>query len=120
MSSNQLHLAGARQSFSAKGGAQKRGFTLIELLVVVSIIALLIAILLPSLARAKANAKKSACASNLHQIGIALNTYATEFDQRVPDETGRHQESYAWDSGVTRYHYMRWGYSGVPPYLFPN
>jgi prepilin-type N-terminal cleavage/methylation domain-containing protein/prepilin-type processing-associated H-X9-DG protein len=56
-----------------------RGFTLIELLVVVAIIALLISILLPSLTRAKRNAKKSVCASNLHQIGLAMPAYAQDY-----------------------------------------
>ncbi len=51
------------------------GFTLIELLVVVAIIALLVAILLPSLAKARRQARRSACASNLHQIDVALLTY---------------------------------------------
>jgi prepilin-type N-terminal cleavage/methylation domain-containing protein/prepilin-type processing-associated H-X9-DG protein len=98
----------------------RSGFTLIELLVVVSIIALLIAILLPSLARAKNNAKKTACASNLHQIGVALNTYAAENENNLPVETCRGHESYGYANNVTAYHYMRRGASGVPNYMFPN
>jgi prepilin-type N-terminal cleavage/methylation domain-containing protein len=61
-----------------------RGFTLIELLVVVAIISLLISILLPSLARAKKNAKKSVCASNLHQIGVAMPAYLQENNDWYP------------------------------------
>jgi len=61
-----------------------RGFTLIELLVVVAIIALLISILLPSLARAKKNAKKSVCASNLHQIGLAMPAYLQDNNDWYP------------------------------------
>ncbi len=99
---------------------RRSGFTLIELLVVVAIIALLISILLPSLGRARAQAKKTACASNLHQIGIALTTYSVEFNNDLPVETGRHHESYGYASGVTAYHYMRRGEAGVGPYVFPN
>jgi prepilin-type N-terminal cleavage/methylation domain-containing protein/prepilin-type processing-associated H-X9-DG protein len=61
-----------------------KGFTLIELLVVISIIALLAALLLPSLASAKDRARKTACLSNLHQVGIAVNLYASDFNGRIP------------------------------------
>ena len=61
-----------------------RGFTLIELLVVVAIIALLIAILLPSLGKARELARRTTCASNLSSQGKGFATYATEFDDSVP------------------------------------
>jgi prepilin-type N-terminal cleavage/methylation domain-containing protein/prepilin-type processing-associated H-X9-DG protein len=54
-------------------------FTLIEILVVVAIIALLIAVLLPSLSRARENAKASVCASNGHQMGLALQMYTNVY-----------------------------------------
>jgi prepilin-type N-terminal cleavage/methylation domain-containing protein/prepilin-type processing-associated H-X9-DG protein len=61
-----------------------KGFTLIEVLVVVAIIALLVAILLPSLARARAQGRSSLCQSNLHQAGVAVATYATEYSEFIP------------------------------------
>lgn len=55
---------------------RRNAFTLIEVLVVVAIIALLVAILIPSLQRAKENSIATVCASNQHQIGVALSMYA--------------------------------------------
>lgn len=62
----------------------RRAFTLIELLVVISIIALLIAILLPALGAARESARRTACASNIRQIGVGYYAYATEQKGRLP------------------------------------
>jgi prepilin-type N-terminal cleavage/methylation domain-containing protein/prepilin-type processing-associated H-X9-DG protein len=64
--------------------AQPRAFTLVELLVVIGIIAVLIAILLPTIAGARVSARRVACASNLHQIGIAIHNYANDNKGSIP------------------------------------
>ena len=66
-------------------GRRKRGFTLIELLVVIAIIAVLAALLLPALGQAKRNARRTACLSNLKQIGLGLLMYVNENDGYFPD-----------------------------------
>jgi prepilin-type N-terminal cleavage/methylation domain-containing protein len=59
-------------------------FTLIELLVVIAIIALLAALIFPAFSRAKESGKGAACISNLRQIGIALQVYVQENNNRLP------------------------------------
>jgi prepilin-type N-terminal cleavage/methylation domain-containing protein/prepilin-type processing-associated H-X9-DG protein len=61
-----------------------KGFTLIELLVTIAIIAILAAILFPVFARAREQARKSACMSNLKQIGIGVMMYVQDYDESYP------------------------------------
>lgn len=63
---------------------KRNAFTLVELLVVVAIIALIAGLALPATARAIAAAKRTACASNMRQIGIAILAYANERDGDFP------------------------------------
>jgi prepilin-type N-terminal cleavage/methylation domain-containing protein/prepilin-type processing-associated H-X9-DG protein len=53
----------------------RRGFTLIEVLVVVAVISLLVSLLLPVVQGAREAARRTACRSNLHQIGLAVQSY---------------------------------------------
>ena len=62
----------------------KRAFTLIELLVVIAIIALLMGILLPVVGRARLQAKVLAVNAELRDIGMALEAYSFDNDNKYP------------------------------------
>ena len=63
---------------------QRRGFTLIELLVVISIIATLASLILPAVQNAREAARRTQCSSNMHNVALAIHTYATSHNGRVP------------------------------------
>lgn len=90
-----------------RGGA----FTLIELLVVVAIIAVLLSILIPALGAARERARRVVCASNLHQVGVALTAYGMDSHGWAPPTGGGGRLGYpniSW--------YCDWWFS-MKPYM---
>src|SRR5437868_3024236 len=59
-------------------------FTLVELLVVIGIIAILISILIPVLGRARESAQRTACLSNLRELGNTFRLYAAQNKDSIP------------------------------------
>lgn len=63
---------------------RRQAFTLTELLVVISILALLAGLLMPVIGRVRGASKRSACTSNLRQVGVALRLYLDQSSNLFP------------------------------------
>lgn len=63
---------------------QGHAFTLAELLVVIAVVATLLAIMIPLVRNARDESRKTACVSNLRQIGIGIAAYAADHDGKIP------------------------------------
>lgn len=59
---------------------------------VIAVVAVLAAMLLPALVRASGAVRQAACASNLRQLGLAMNLYVADHDESFPN-TG---DPYLW------------------------
>ena len=51
---------------------------------VIAVLAILAGLLLPALSRAKESGRATACLSNLRQIGLALQLYVQDNNNRLP------------------------------------
>lgn len=79
-----------------------QGFTLVEMLIVITIIALMVTILFPVFSRARENARRTACVSNLSQIGRGLQMYSQDYDGRYPCPASN-GTTYGWAQTILPY-----------------
>jgi prepilin-type N-terminal cleavage/methylation domain-containing protein len=79
---------------------RRRAFTILELLIVIAIIVVLAGIIFAGLYPARERARERVCASQLHQIGVALSLYVSDYGGVDPVP------------GVRMYHYQL----GLPGY----
>jgi prepilin-type N-terminal cleavage/methylation domain-containing protein/prepilin-type processing-associated H-X9-DG protein len=78
-----------------------RAFTLIEMIIVLGVIAILMSFVYPGYLAMSERAKATKDMSNLHQIGIAMQTYLNDKDQILPAST-------------------TWPGTAASPVLYPN
>jgi len=67
-----------------KTASLKKGFTLLELLVVIAIIAVLAGIAVPVSLSVLAKSREAACLGNLKSIGVGLQGYLQDNNNRLP------------------------------------
>ena len=87
----------------------KRAFAFIEFIVVVAIIGILAAILWPVFQRTNCSSSRASCYSNLRQISLAFQQYATD-ENGIAPTLSTNGQFYGWSDALTAY--------GVKPTAF--
>lgn len=76
-----------------------KGFTLTEVLMVLVVVTMLAVVLFAVLSRVRESERRSVCQSNLHQIGLALQSYVQDYNGRFPLMSGRRY----WNENAAAY-----------------
>jgi prepilin-type N-terminal cleavage/methylation domain-containing protein len=63
---------------------RRRGVTLLELIIVLAIISIMMGLLFPAIHMVVQEARKTACDSNIHQLGLAMSQYTDVTHGFVP------------------------------------
>jgi prepilin-type processing-associated H-X9-DG protein len=88
-----------------KSHAPRHAFTIVELLIAIGVIVALLGIILPAVGKARQHAWGTVCLSNLRQIGVMIQSYATGNSGEIPAVYGPYG-----DGGL---HPMAWFSPGV-------
>ena len=81
-----------------KTRSEPQAFTLVELLVVIAIIGVLVALLLPAVQAAREAARRAQCVNNLHNIGLAVQNYASTYQTFPPADVRKGNLSASYSS----------------------
>lgn len=73
--------------FLNKKKNDNKGFSLVELIIVVAIMAILVGLLAPQYLKYVEKSRKSADASNLDEMVRAIQVYAADAEQTLPEDT---------------------------------
>jgi prepilin-type processing-associated H-X9-DG protein len=82
------------------GAPRARGFSQVELLVIVLIIAVMLALLVPVFAKVRRSAQSVNCISNLRQIALGFQQYASDSGGRLPDPPAVNM---SWEAVVLKF-----------------
>ncbi|WP_309380656.1 prepilin-type N-terminal cleavage/methylation domain-containing protein [Cerasicoccus frondis] len=82
--------------------SNRRAFTLVELLAVIAVLAILGTLLLPAISSVKGNANQATCASNMRQIGLALQLHVNDHGV-YPETTHTTTLSQSWIYTIADY-----------------
>lgn len=80
----QAHTHFATHANGSIGSRRGRGFTLVDLLVSMVVVGILVSILAPSMMKSYEMARRVVCASNVKQIGYALDMYIDDNNDELP------------------------------------
>lgn len=90
-------------------GSGRAGFSLVELLVIVGITGVLAALSVAGIAYALEAANQASCAAKLRKIGVALQQYANDHDQKIllysytPATEGKPASAIEWSEMLADY-----------------
>ncbi len=76
--------SGIAQPERGLGSPRAGGFSLIDVLVTMAVMMVLMSLLSPALLSAQESARRVRCASNMRQIGMAIQMYTADHNGRVP------------------------------------